>query len=72
MRELTDARREAVDLAAMRDDAATGCRMRALALEELPEVEKRIGARWNRKSDAPAEDAADEKERHSGNSCRRS
>ncbi len=43
IRELTDARREAVDLAAMRDDAATDAEMRALALEELPEVEKRIG-----------------------------
>jgi len=43
IRELTDARRQAVDLAAMRDDAATDAEMRALALEELPEVEKRIG-----------------------------
>ena len=32
IRELTDARREAVDLAAMRDDAATDAEMRALAL----------------------------------------
>ena len=42
IRELTDARKEAVDLAAMRDDASTDAEMRALALEELPEVEKRI------------------------------
>ena len=38
IRELTDARKEAVDLAAMRDDASTDAEMRALALEELPEV----------------------------------
>ena len=44
IRELTGARKEAVELAAMRDDASTDAEMRALALEELPEVEKRIGA----------------------------
>ena len=42
IRELTDARSEARDLIAMRDDASTDAEMRALALEELPEVEKRI------------------------------
>lgn len=42
IRELTDARKEAIDLAAMRDDATNDAEMRALALEELPEVEKRI------------------------------
>ncbi|AEW16987.1 peptide chain release factor 1 [Brucella abortus bv. 4 str. 292] len=42
IRELSDARMEASDLAAMRDDASTDAEMRALAVEELPEVEKRI------------------------------
>lgn len=42
IRELSDARKEASDLAAMRDDASTDAEMRALAVEELPEVEKRI------------------------------
>ncbi|MDT6939540.1 peptide chain release factor 1 [Brucella pseudogrignonensis] len=42
IRELTDARSEARDLIAMRDDASTDAEMRALALEELPEVEKHI------------------------------
>ncbi|EFG36700.1 peptide chain release factor 1 [Brucella sp. NVSL 07-0026] len=42
IRELSDARMEASDLAAMSDDASTDAEMRALAVEELPEVEKRI------------------------------
>src|SRR5690606_24330252 len=42
IRELSGARNEAQDLAALRDDAGTDAEMRALANEELPGVENRI------------------------------
>lgn len=42
IRELTDARKEEQDLRAMRDEPGIDSEMRALAIEELPDVEDRI------------------------------